>query len=156
MGFTEGTSKLLSWETYINLEGTLESMGIEDEVGGNGTIRVKAFNITESPSLVRPFIQKRLDFAHRAAGLEPDTMVRFDDSAFKALEEITHGNPGFIQYACQFVMPFGEQPPKELPYVITGEMVQHAGITREGFEKWWIHGRHVKVIHMGMGPDYET
>ena len=91
------------------------------------------------PQMIRPFIEKRLDYAHEMAGVEKDSIIRFEDSAYAAIEVLTNGNLGFTQYALMRIL--GAQGPKEPPYVVTGSLVESLGITENDFVTLWDLGR---------------
>ncbi len=102
-------------------------------------IEMRYIEIPTNRSMVRPVVERRLDFAHKAMGQEPGSFIRFDDSGYAALEELTGGNPGFTLYAVSRVfdryvqnLPEDAQP----PHVVTGDDVRQTGVSREAWEAW--------------------
>ncbi len=108
--------------------------------------RISFLRLEDDPSITRRFIQNRLDLAHKLAGVEPNTLLCFDDSAYQVLEQLTQGNPGRIQYALSQLIPTESQLRGTTPYVITEKTVRRQ-VTQEGFEEWWDYGRHFTIIN---------
>lgn len=115
---------------------TLETLLVKTIVDGKPKeVKVGITHLTQDPSMIRPLIQKRLDYAHELSRKKPDSMIKLDESAYKALEEITKGNPGFALYIMKYAIPGAKELSKsKLPYVITGEHIRNLGITLGEYE----------------------
>ena len=88
-------------------------------------------------SAARKVIEARLRYIDNKLGVESGSILRVDDSAYREIEDLTEGNPGFVLYIMRRLLPRAEQLEKTRPYVITGEHVKQLHTSKEEFEAWW-------------------
>jgi hypothetical protein len=110
----------------------LEKITIRND---NVSFDAEVVQLEKSPlSSIKQVINKRIAYADMKAGVSPGSVLRFDDSAYQAIYDLTKGNIGLSLDVTKMLLPTDDQLSHERPYVVNGEMVRNLGLTFEILE----------------------
>jgi hypothetical protein len=93
--------------------------------------------LNPSEEAVRRVIDKRIGFTESRMSVAPGSLIKIDDSGYKAICELTQNSIGLALEVVKAALPDPKKLAEESPYIITKERIKALGLTYENLREYW-------------------